>query len=63
MRKALVNARHVAKMTQREVAKQINVSERFYQSLESGTATGKIERWFELARMFNKPVEDLLKKE
>lgn len=59
MRKNLKEARQRAGMTQREVAEKLEISERMYQRLESGSALGKITHWDNLEDLFNSPQRQL----
>lgn len=60
MRKHLVEARKNSGFTQTDVATQLGISTRFYQSMEAGTATGDIQRWIRLAKLFGCALDKLL---
>ena len=60
MRKHLVEARKNNGYTQTDIATQLGISTRFYQSMEAGTATGNIQRWAKLSKMLEYPLEKLL---
>ena len=53
MRENLRKCRIEKKMTQREVAKRLNVTERYYKSLEYGERVGSVEQWDRLEDLFN----------
>lgn len=59
MRVNLKVARNAAKLKQREVAKLIGISVRFYQNLESGKREGKAHVWDTLEDLFHKPQREL----
>nr|WP_312579616.1 helix-turn-helix transcriptional regulator [Sedimentibacter sp.] len=60
MRINLINARKNANLTQSQVSKKIEVSERHYQKLEAGTSNGSIKIWCKLKSLFNQPIDCLL---
>lgn len=63
MRKNLIEARKKAQLTQTELAKQLSVSLRQYQSLEAGTSGGSIKVWQRLKELYEKPIDFLLEQE
>ena len=52
MRENLKNARKSAGMTQRQVAKYLEITEQYYQSIEYGKRIGRIEMWDKLEDLF-----------
>ena len=60
MRKNLINARQNKNLTQVEVAKILEVSERRYQRLEAGTSDGSIKIWRKLKDILNAETIDCL---
>ncbi len=52
MRKNLKEARQKAGMTQKEVAKNLNISERYYRFIESGKRDGDFDIWDSLEDLF-----------
>ena len=60
MRKNLINARQNKNLTQVEVAKILEVSERQYQRLEAGTSDGSIKIWRKLKDILNAETIDCL---
>lgn len=52
MRKNLKETRTKAGMTQKEVAKYLKVSERYYKQIEAGQRTGNFELWDKLEDLF-----------
>lgn len=52
MRHNLKTARNDKGMTQKELAKKLNISERQYQRIESGVANGTFEMWDTLEDIF-----------
>ena len=52
MRKNLKEARQRAGMTQKEVAKNLNISERYYRFIESGKRDGDFDIWDSLEDLF-----------
>jgi len=61
MRINLINARKSLGLTQLQVSKKVEISERHYQKLEAGTSNGSVEIWCKLKDLFNKPIDCLLK--
>lgn len=53
MRKNLKEARQKAGMTQKEVAEYLEISERYYRFIETGTRAGDFEIWDILEDLFN----------
>lgn len=51
-RERLRDARREAGMTQRQVAEEVGISLRYYQSIEQGTRTGDFEIWDQLEDLF-----------
>lgn len=51
-RRNLKNARQKAGMTQKEVAEQLEISERYYRFIEAGTRGGDFEIWDSLEDLF-----------
>ncbi len=60
MRKNIINARQNKNLTQVEVAKILEVSERQYQRLEAGTSDGSIKIWRKLKDILNEETIDCL---
>ena len=60
MHKNLINARQNKNLTQVEVAKILEVSERQYQRLEAGTSDGSIKIWRKLKDILNAETIDCL---
>ena len=56
----LINARKQAKLTQVEIAKLLEISDRHYQALEAGSSDGSIKIWRKLKEILNAPYIDLL---
>ena len=52
MRHNLKLARNDRGMTQKELAKKLNISERQYQRIESGVANGSFETWDAIEDLF-----------
>lgn len=52
-REELKKARQKAGLTQKEVAEQIKISERYYQHIEAGNRTGDFTIWDRLEDLFN----------
>jgi DNA-binding XRE family transcriptional regulator len=61
MRLTLKQARIDADKTQKEIAKEIGISERYYQHIESGTREGKGRIWDRLQDLFGIDQKDLRK--
>ena len=61
MRKKLKEARQKAGMTQRELAKKLEMSEIGYRQIESGKRIGSIKTWDMLEDLFNVPQRMLRK--
>lgn len=59
MRKNLVKARKLHKMTQREVAAKLQITTRQYQRIETGEISGKITTWDTLEDLFHLPQRQL----
>lgn len=60
MRTNLINARKQSGLTQVDVATQIGVTERTYQSIESGATNSRLNTWTKLSTLFDKPVDELI---
>lgn len=60
-RENLINARRKAKKTQAEIAKNLGLSERQYQRIESGDQRPNLDTAFKLSDMFKLTVEKLFK--
>lgn len=60
MRTNLINARKEAGFTQVEVANKIGVTDRTYQSIESGATNSRLNTWTKLSALFGKPVDELI---
>lgn len=52
MRENLKNARREVRLTQRQVAENLGITEQYYQSLEYGKRIGRIEIWDKLEDLF-----------
>ena len=61
MRIILKNERLKKELTQKELAKQLNISERYYQAIELGEQQGSIAVWDKLEDIFNIPQRQLRK--
>ncbi len=61
MRKTLIEKRKNKGLTQKEVARELGISERQYQNIEAGTSNGKTRYWFRLSEILGAKVEDLYK--
>lgn len=59
MRTLLKNQRLKKQLTQKELARQLNISERHYQAIELGTRQGSIAVWDKLEDIFNIPQRQL----
>ena len=59
MNKNLKNARLNMKLTQREVAAKIGITERNYQSDEAGTCQPGVKTSLKIAELLKTPVENL----
>ena len=53
MRENLFNARKKHNLTQQELARQIGITTRHYNSLEAGTSYGSVKIWQELKRILH----------
>ena len=62
MRTNLIQARNTKHLTQAELAKQLSISRRMYQHLESGTRTGNLTTWCRLEEILNVPISKLQQK-
>ena len=61
MRETLIKKRQQKKITQKELARELGISERQYQNLEAGTSEGKMKYWFKLSEILGARIEDLYK--
>lgn len=61
MRKTLIEKRKRKGLTQKEIARELGISERQYCRLEAGTSNGKTRYWFRLSEILGAKVEDLYK--
>lgn len=59
MRKNLIKARRSKGLTQVELAKILNISENYYQSIEYGKRQGSIKIWDKLEELFNTSQREL----
>ncbi len=59
MRKNLKEARLLAGLTQKEVAKYLGIGERRYQDIEYGKTLGSIKHWDALEDLFQIPQRQL----
>lgn len=59
LRTYLFNARKTAKLTQKELANILNVSERHYQNIEYGIRKGSFDIWDKLEDLFQIPQRQL----
>lgn len=60
MRENLRNARLEKSLTQAELARMLEISEKQYRRLEFATSDGSIKVWQKLSRMFGKTIDYLL---
>ena len=60
VRSKLINARKNKGYTQKELAKILDITERQYQRLESGTSNGAIPVWQNLVKILKAPSIDYL---
>jgi len=60
MRTNLIKSRQNKDLTQVELAKKLNISERQYRSLEAGTSDGSIKIWRKLKDILNAETIDYL---
>ena len=56
----LVLKRKKSKLTQKELAELLGITERQYQNLEAGTSEGSVPLWKTLAQMLNCTIDHLL---
>lgn len=59
LRNNLINARKDKGLTQLEVSKILNISDRHYQNIEYGTRQGSIDIWDKLEDLFQIPQRQL----
>lgn len=59
MRKKLITARSIAGFTQKNVAKRVGISERYYRYIESGRREGRASIWDSLEDLFSVPQREL----
>ena len=60
MRSNLKNARKEKELTQTQMAKEFDITDRHYQRLEAGTSKGSVEFWEKAKNFFNAPSIDYL---
>ena len=60
MRINLIKLRQNKNLTQVELAKKLEISERQYRSLEAGTSDGSIKIWYKLKSILNAETIDYL---
>jgi len=60
MRTNLIKLRQCKNLTQVELAKKLEISERQYQNLEAGTSDGSIKIWYKLKNILNSETIDYL---
>ena len=60
MRNNLINARKKAKYTQKQIAENLQITERQYQRLEAGTSKGSVDFWERAKILFNAKSIDYL---
>lgn len=58
----LISCRKESKMTQKEIANKVGISERMYQCLEYGTRLGSINTLTKLSKIFDKPIDYFVQK-
>ena len=64
MRKNLIILRQKRKLTQAQIAEQLNISARQYQALEAGTSDGSVKVWERLKKLLRaKSIDFLLEQE
>lgn len=61
MKNNLKKIREQQKLTQVDVAKALNITERHYQNIESGNSNGSIVVWEKLSNLFGETIDKLLK--
>lgn len=61
-RQNLISTRKNKGYTQKEIAKQVKVTERHYRTLEAGTSNGSMKVWHRLSELFDKPIDFLLER-
>ena len=60
MRNNLIEARRRKELTQKQLAEQLNISERHYQAIEAGTSEGSLKVWKQLKQLFNLSIDHLI---
>lgn len=64
MRKNLIQCRKSQQLTQADVAREIGISMRQYQSMEAGQSDGRMANWYKLKTLFAvKSIDYLLEQE
>ena len=61
MRVKLFEKRKEKGFTQKELARELGISERQYSRIEAGTSNGKTLYWFRLSEILGAKIEDLFK--
>ena len=59
MRKNLLNARKLTGKTQKEIAKNLGISEVYYRKIEAGERTGSVHIWDSLEKLLKTPQQIL----
>lgn len=60
MRQNLRNARKRNGLTQRDIARLLNITVRQYGAIESGASNGSVKVWQEIKRVLGGTIDDLL---
>lgn len=60
MRQNLRNARKREGLTQRDIARLLNITVRQYGAIESGASNGSVKVWQEIKRVLGGTIDDLL---
>lgn len=60
MRQNLRNARKHKGLTQRDIARLLNITVRQYGAIESGASNGSVKVWQEIKRVLGGTIDDLL---
>jgi len=60
MRQNLRNARKRKGLTQRDIARLLNITVRQYGAIESGASNGSVKVWQEIKRVLGGTIDDLL---
>jgi DNA-binding XRE family transcriptional regulator len=61
MRNELQKQRVSKKITQKQIAKAIGITERAYQHIEAGTRNGKTELWLKLSDLLGVEIRQIYK--